>query len=450
MMPVTMTINGVEFGNCVRPRPPMLFRHLLAVATVLALAASFGPAEAGTIVLRILATNPADEPRTVQVKSNLPPRVGTNDIVNLGDLQLGYDLKNNVHYVYKEVELGAKETATYNVEIRDIWTIPDKAFADLTAQARKLAAKMEGHKLQGAAQEMQRAVEREMEQITSAQDAAKMKPGVRPIDHIRAYEANIRSLASAKRDVGRLENLVLAAGRDPGAIMGEMDTGKIEKPAPAVPAQGYATATYRLVVSNTSPEEARTVPVRGELPPEIRLDDIVDAGGLNVAADARTKLCYVYKDEVTIEPHAAVAFDVRVRDKWNVNGPRIAALKSFSTNMLARIVRKEKFASVEVALRGLIGELDSIAAERSPTVLNDTYVAFFRDQGQRLDELEQKIDRIASALQTIEKTSRIGFLVKPPSPRTTWLIIYIVLGFLAVVSLLFFLRWYGRTREEKM
>ena len=38
--------------------------------------------------------------------------------------------------------------------------------------------------------------------------------------------------------------------------------------------------------------------------------------------------------------------------------------------------------------------------------------------------------------------------IQAPTPKTTWIIIYIILGFLAVVSLLFFARWFGRGRGE--
>jgi cytoskeletal protein RodZ len=48
----------------------------------------------------------------------------------------------------------------------------------------------------------------------------------------------------------------------------------------------------------------------------------------------------------------------------------------------------------------------------------------------------------------MEITSRLGFKVKAPSPKTTWLLIYVILGFLAVLSVLFFLRWYHRTGNE--
>ncbi len=47
------------------------------------------------------------------------------------------------------------------------------------------------------------------------------------------------------------------------------------------------------------------------------------------------------------------------------------------------------------------------------------------------------------ALRPQTSSTKYGFKAKPPSMKTTWLIIYVILGFLALMSLLFFLRWYG-------
>ena len=54
------------------------------------------------------------------------------------------------------------------------------------------------------------------------------------------------------------------------------------------------------------------------------------------------------------------------------------------------------------------------------------------------------------ALTPLDKTTKYGFRAKPPSMKSTWLIIYIILSFLLVLSLLFFLRWYVKTGSELM
>jgi hypothetical protein len=53
-------------------------------------------------------------------------------------------------------------------------------------------------------------------------------------------------------------------------------------------------------------------------------------------------------------------------------------------------------------------------------------------------------------LRPLEREPKFGVPIKPPSRKTTWIIIYIILGFLGIMSLLFFLRWFGRSKMEQM
>ena len=66
--------------------------------------------QAGKVVLQIRAGNPLEKPQKVMIRSALPSRIGTNDILSTAGLDLGYDVRENVFYVHQEIELGAKET----------------------------------------------------------------------------------------------------------------------------------------------------------------------------------------------------------------------------------------------------------------------------------------------------------------------------------------------------
>ena len=191
--------------------------------------------------------------------------------------------------------------------------------------------------------------------------------------------------------------------------------------------------------------------VKHDLPREIRIDDIVDAGGLDIKVDpARGGICTVIKEAVEIPANQSIVFNIKIRDRWNINGPRIEDLTQRATNLLQKIGDKTKFPEIYGMLEGILIELGRIKDEKTPQTLNEQYVAFFRDQTARVDLLEAKIVRIETALKQKEKGSKWGFDVKPPSMKTTWIIIYVILGFLAVMSLLFFLRWYGKGPDEKI
>jgi hypothetical protein len=85
-------------------------------------------------------------------------------------------------------------------------------------------------------------------------------------------------------------------------------------------------------------------------------------------------------------------------------------------------------------------DLDSVMKTVGPTELNPAYIAYYRRQADSLDKIEKKLNRVDAALKPLQTNK--GFAIDAPDKKTTWLIIYIILGFLAVLSLLFFLRWY--------
>jgi hypothetical protein len=416
------------------------------------LLASAQLALAGKMVLRIRAGNPIEKPQTVQVKAALPARVSTNNVISLGGLSLGYDVKSDVYYVHGEVDLGPKEIREFDIEMQDIWVIDLEQLEALRRRAREMGAKLSKTRYGEDASLYQQKIEKRLDAIAELQAKSAIGPGVKPYEHIRAYEANLEDLESVKRDVGRIENLVLATGQDlgPEPLLGEVALAPRLRREIDIPEDEYRTAVIRVTVKNTSPSQAREVSVRRNLPPEIGMNDVLDSGGLLVGVDAQTGAAYVYTNSVTVPPESTISFDVRIRDKWDINARRIDALHGVATNLLDKVAGGGKYESVEITLRQLADTLESLQAAAKPKELNDAYVAFFRKERERLEEVERKLNRIESILKPIQRNPRYGFDVEPPSSKTTWLIIYIILGFLAVVSLLFFLRWYGKTRAEKL
>jgi hypothetical protein len=407
-----------------------------------------GPAAgAERVLLRVRAGNPADRPQTVQIRSALPTGISSNDIINLGGLDLVYDVHAGVYSVRKDVQLGPKEVAEFAVEIRDVWQIPVTNIEALTSQAVRLAGKLQGTAFATNGAELANMVTNALSAIRVRQDANEVKPGVPVIAHIRAYEANTDALKFAKRDLGRLETLVIASGSDPEALMGEAE--RVSRPAfrPANSSTGRLV-TIQIRVQNVSTSEVKRIPLRRDLPPEVGVPDVVDAGGLEVGYDQAKGCSYVWRDAVEIDPGAVRVFEVRVRDCWDVNGPRMESLRTLLTDLRRRVKSVPNLPSVAAAIEDAGAELERVAAEEGPPQVSDRYVAFYHQQTERVDAIEDKLSRIDSLLRPVKKT-KYGVNVQPPNLKTTWGVIWGIIGFLGVISLLFFLRWYGRSKTER-
>lgn len=426
------------------------------LATAVGLMMLVCPALAGKVVLRITAGNKLNLATNKEIKVDLPIYVRTNDILSLGGLDLGYDINKGTYFVQKTVDLGPKEIKPFEVQINDIWTIPKTETEALRTQVRALMDKLDARakanaKLEASlstSEELRQFVERDLKAIEESQAANAIKPGVTVEQHIMAYESDAVVLKGVRLNIRKIENYVLAAGEDPGMLV---DDGRYLMPPPRkdVTIPSYSVALYRVTVTNTSPLEKRKLQLTHDLPMEIKSDDILDAAGLQVETDPKTGVVRLKIDR-ELAARQAVSFNLKIRDKWNINQPRARELKITASNLLSRIsakTSKDRYMTIESSLNGLLGELDGILAEQGPKELGRAYVEYYREQAGRVDVIEQKVARIDSVMKQSE-TGTIGFSTQAPSPKTTWLLIYIILGFLALMSLVFFFRWMGKSEAD--
>jgi len=405
---------------------------------------------ADKVVLTIRASNPAPFAQDVEIRADLPARVTPREVMDAGGLDVVYDVKKQAYYVYKKIEFGPKELRRFVVELDDIWVIPDKVTVQFREHLQSLSVKLKGTDYEQEAAGLVDGILQELDAIATRQESSAIGVGTGPIQHIGAYETNLKALGGVRRRVARIEDMVMMTGQDPGSLIDPHEDDPVPAKHVQLPDSGYKTAVITVSVRNTSPTSARSVTVNRELPAELLAADVLDPGGLEVGTHAESGMTYVYKDNVEVPPGETVTFTVVVRDKWNVNAPRVVGLRKDIDELQKAVAEQKDYKSVEEVLAALLEDLGGIEGESGPERLDRDYVAFYRDQTRRVDSIERTVTRIRAVMRGTRVSSTLGFNVKPPSMKTTWMIIYIVLGFLGVVSLLFFFRWYGKSKAERM
>ncbi len=412
------------------------------VGTLLLLWVLAPAAWAARLILKIQAANPSDHVQPVEIRTSLPERITTNDIINLAGLNLGYDVKSDTYYVYGTLELRPREIAVREVELIDIWRLDEDDLRGLAVLADRIGAMLATTPHVTEAAETRNKVQEGVTAILTRQAEARISL-VAPVVHIQAYETNLKALQVVKQHVGRMENLALASGLNPGdRLIGDDRAAAAPRREVHLP-EAYGEAVVKITVQNTSPTLRRQISVQRHLPPEVMVEDVIDAGQLSVRHDAREQLTYVYADALEIGPMETLTFDVRIRDKWNVNVPRMSFLGDKINTLRMTTAGRTGLAAVDNMLNDAEAQLATLAQESGPDVFSPAYVAFYRRQADRLDAIERGLNRIDSALKPLE--TKRGFSMPAPDKRTTWLVIYAILGFLALISLLFFLRWFVKS-----
>jgi hypothetical protein len=349
------------------------------------------------------------------------------------------------------VELNPAESRTFDVVIKDIWVIPEADLQQLTAHAVKLAGALKSSDKEDTAGRLQQVIEDGVKRVSSRQDAYAVGV-VKPLDHIRAYEANVEAISRIRKDVGVLENLVIAAGKEPEQILG---SAKSEPVADRdISDATNAVVVIHIKVSNSSPTEKRKIPVRHDFPAEVRVTDILDAGGLQVWVDPVKNVSYAFLPEaLELEPKGVQVFDVKLKDPWALPAGKLDRLEKRAQEILNITRDMESYQAVKTQAQAVLKELEEVKGRKSPDVVNDQYVAFFRRVKADVLAIEGRVQRLEEFFQPSEKPIKTGVPmmdVPRPDKRTTWVIIYIILGFLAIFSLLFFLRWFGKGKAGKV
>mgnify|MGYP001610981216 CR=1 FL=1 len=429
---------------------PLYYRYCFAALAAVVLLAP--PASAQNVMLHIKALNPSGvETQKVIVTSYLPKPAKPADVLSAADFEIVYDMIKGQYFLRREVELTPKEIRTFDVELRDVWVIPGDSLTELEAHAGRLAESLNAGENTKTSIELKTAIDRNVAAVRERQAATSVDKG-RILVHIQAYGSNLELMQRIRKDIGVMENLVIGERKDPGVLLGisRNDNGKMLQEI--TPGEGPGEALIRIKVTNPSPTDKRKDPLRRDLPQEIGPDDVIDAGGLEVHFDAQRHVTYVFTDTLELAPQESRQFEVKIKNRWVLKPDRLQKLQSDATNLLAIAKEQKSYVSIRILAESVIKDLGEILAQKPPAEIGQDYVAFYREQDQRIKMLEAKMLKAMEFFQPKDPDHNVPdnplTRLRPPTLRTTWMIIYIVLGFLGVFSLLFFLRWYGKSKAE--
>lgn len=185
-------------------------------------------AEAATVTFRYSAVNPsAAKTQKISIKKYLPGEVTPADIVDLGGLEIEYDESKSLYYVYKDnVELAPKEIRNFEVEVNDVWMVPDYELSELKGRTDAILAHLEGTEFYAKAKEIANTIYPRVEEIQKTQlDDTISRPR-----HIGVYRQNLITMKEIKDDIASMEKILVTAGGPPAPEM--LAESKIKAEAP--------------------------------------------------------------------------------------------------------------------------------------------------------------------------------------------------------------------------
>jgi len=171
----------------------------------------------GSVVVRVVAVNPSEtKTQEVPVKVYLPKEVTPGDVMDKGDLEFGFDEVKSIYFVYKDkVALAPKETRVFDVELKDIWFVPDETLKALRAQSDHVIERLKETPYFEQAKPIVDVINGRLDNIATSQADESLNKEL----HIGLYRSNLIVIEKIKEDLARLEKMLVAVGAPPAPEM---------------------------------------------------------------------------------------------------------------------------------------------------------------------------------------------------------------------------------------
>ena len=173
-------------------------KRILKAVLLLSLLLFFIGSANASIVLKLLIVNPSDEqPQILPIKVYLPKETKPEDVIDKGDLEVGYDTQQGSYYIYGQYELQPSEVMEKEVELRDIWIIPIAEIESIRQEADKVNDLLKNTEFADRIKFLYSTINKKLAEIEKQQDISESNPE----DHISQYRANMKLIESVKVDL---------------------------------------------------------------------------------------------------------------------------------------------------------------------------------------------------------------------------------------------------------
>lgn len=214
-----------------------------------------------------------------------------------------------------------------------------------------------------------------------------------------------------------------------------------------------ATVKMRIVVVNPSETKPQKKSIKNYLPKEVALKDILDTGGLEVEYDGEQGMFYVFKDDVELAPGETKTFEVLMEDVWMVPEDTLKILNDRTEALMGHFEKTTFFDQADAIARTIYGRLEEIRrTQNDETVTRQQHIAYYRENMQTVEAVRADIERLEKLLvkaggpPNIDLVEQADVNLKSPNTKTTWIIIFIILVFIAILAGAFYFTWQGQVK----
>lgn len=165
--------------------------------------------EDGSVIFKHLITNPSKFfEQEVDFIYYFPPEVRLDNIIKKTEsLEIKYDTSKNVYYASQNIKLKPNQTIIVEIEVDDIWTIPQEKINSIKKQADELFAPLKGTSYFAQGSTLHSDIFTSLDKIIALQKTAK-----NPEDKLKIFSDTKIEMDSINRQIESLKTIVASAG----------------------------------------------------------------------------------------------------------------------------------------------------------------------------------------------------------------------------------------------
>jgi len=392
------------------------------------------------LYLNILAVNGTDETKDKDIRFSLPKELTSDNILDTDRLELDYDVNEGAYYVYGKITLAPKETKTFKILIADLWQIEESEILKIKSQIENSLAQIAETQYYEIGKIKQQSLLQRLnfliqEQVKYADNIEKR------IDSYRVYSDELKEI--------RDNALSIKFWRSKPPDIREADI-----------------FYYVIELENKSSEQTQISKKKNYLPKEVKPEHFVDLQDFDIRYDPAKGMSYLIKEE-ELQPAETKTYSIGIIDVWNIKDVRIENLKNRARDSYKFIAPTKYVENANFLMSNIKKNFDTIektqAREQDINEHISTYrmnvirLAVARKDVESLEELlevireELKRSKIENVLRKVRGLRTLAdiakSILKKPADKLAWNIIIIILGFVAVITVINFAIWGNRSKN---
>ncbi|MDP8213363.1 MAG: hypothetical protein P9X22_08790 [Candidatus Zapsychrus exili] len=419
------------------------FKKIIVLLLCIIFAFGFVKYACADVTINILTVNGTEKLKETNIKYYLPIGLKSENVLDTSGLKLDYDVNEERYMVQGEVSLSAKETKTFKVRLKDTWQVDTGEIDGIKKQINEslgLIADTEYYEIGKIRKE---SLLQRLDSIIEQQE-----------DNSENVEERIGRYSIYSQEIENIRSDAFS-----------IDYWRSKPPD----FQEANVLNFIIDINNPTKDTINTADRKHYLPAEVKPEHIVNAEGFSVRYDAGKGKSYLSREEDLL-PSETKRYKIEVVDVWSILQTDIDDIK-FRTGHAYKLLKTTEYAnSADFLVTSIKENVKKIEESQTQEKKIEEHIGAYRTNKKLFDTVKKDVVVLENLLRAVreyfERSSLKNVLQKitllntiaaiaaamfgeKPLMSTVWKIIYGIMAFVAIFTIINFVVWGKRSKNLK-